>query len=172
MKKIAVIFLILFSVPGMAQNKKSTTSQNNNLPVYIIDSVKTSAAYFKYIAPDNISSVNVLKNLQYPVGVIYITLKDHSEFTKLLQAPLLSLNDIAKTNIPEPERLKPILFILDDKLLTDTVAIRIPSICVHKVTIVRAAETAYFKTVLPDVLLMMVSTKPPVIMIRGIASNN
>jgi hypothetical protein len=115
----------------------------------------------------------LVKDAQDPDNAkVYFTLHDHSKFETLSRSPLLSLNDISKVHLTGTERSKPILYILDGKLLTDTVAVRIPSICVRNVTIVKAAETSYLKTVLPDALLLMISTQIPGIMIKGAAAAN
>jgi hypothetical protein len=172
MKTIIAITLMLCSITVIAQTKKEPVNPSPAEPVFMIDSVKTAKAYFEYLDSNDIASFNVFKNQQYPDGVVYATLKDHNMALKLLRSPLLSLNDIAKANVPQAERSKPVLFMVDDKLLTDTAGVRIPSFFVYHVKVTKATETAYFKTALPDVLLMMISTKPSVAYIRGIAANN
>jgi hypothetical protein len=171
MKNLFTILLTLISMAGFAQTKAPFPVQKPS-PVYFIDSVKTdpSEPYYNYINANDIASINVSRDPGYPNGAIFITLKDHNIITKLRQDKLLSLSDIAKTNIPAADIRKPVLYLLDDKLLTDTVGVRIPSTFVKKVTITKASETAYFKTALPNVLLMMISTKPEQIMIRGLTA--
>jgi hypothetical protein len=164
------------NVPPANQDWVTVARPLSNQPVWIIDSVKVSAMDLNYIDPNEISNINIVKNAQYPDGAIYVTLKDHSLFTKLFQLPLLSLNDISKANIPASQIHKPVIYILDDKVLTDTALIRIPAVCITKVAVIAAVKTPYFKTALPNVLLMTISTapltrKPDHIMIRGAAAN-
>jgi hypothetical protein len=172
MKNLTAILLLLASLTGNAQTKKTQTETKPANPVYFIDSVKINAGepYLNYINPNDIASLNINRDPIYPNGAVFITLKDHNTFTKLRQDKLLSLNDIAKTNIPATDKRKPVLYLLDDKLLTDTAGVRIPFTFVKKVTIIKAAETPYFKTALPNVLLMMITTKPEELRIRGLAA--
>jgi hypothetical protein len=111
-------------VPSSNQDWVTFARPSSNQPVWIIDSVKVSAMDLNYIDPNEIANINIVKNAQYPDGAIYVTLKDHSLFTKLFQLPLLSLSDISKANIPAAKIHKPVIYILDDKVLTDTALIR------------------------------------------------
>jgi hypothetical protein len=147
-----------------SRNSKSwraikTSTAENHAPINVfIDSVKFSENILTYIGPNAINSIDVNKDSKYPNGVIWIKLKDHAILEKLLTDKWLSLSDIAKENLESSERNKPVLYLLNDKLLTDTTGIRIPSLCVSKVMVTKASETNYFKTVLPNVLLMMITT--------------
>lgn len=172
MKILAVLLLVLASLTGSAQTKDTHTVKKPANPTYFIDSIKVNPnqSYLNYINPNDIASINISKDPIYPDGAVFITLKDHNTFTKLRQDKWLSLGDIAKTNITVTDKRKPVLYLLDDKLLTDTAGVRIPSALVKKVTVVKATETPYFKTALPNVLLMMVSTKPEELRIRGLAA--
>ena len=172
MKKTILALLLLVSFSGIAQSKKGVTKQKSAIPVFMIDSIRVNKAYFDYMNANDIASFYEFRNEQYPDGILYITTKNPAEMLKYLQSPLVSLNDITKTNVPKADRKKPILYLLDNKLLTDTADVLIPSIRVLRVHIVKAAETAYFKTTLPNVLLMMISTRPPVIDIKGLTANN
>jgi hypothetical protein len=167
MKNLIIILLVLVSFKAGAQN--SNPSEAKIPPVYFIDSVKISDAspYLTYMNTDEVANIHVDKNKTYPNGVIFITLKDHRKLAEMLQDKLLSISDITKANISPSEKNSPVIYLLDDKLLTDTAGIRIPSKFVRQVTLTKADETAYFKTALPNVLLMKIATKPPVIMIRG-----
>jgi hypothetical protein len=167
MKNLVTVFLTLISLAGLAQTKAPVVTQKNS-PVYFIDSVKIDDSYINYLDPNDIALLTVGKdNPLYPNGAIYITLKDHSIANRLLQDKLLSLNNIWEANISGADKHKPVLYLVDDKLLTDTVGVRIPSAFVRNVTVVKAAETAYFRTALPNVLLMRISTKPQTIILRG-----
>lgn len=167
MKTVLTIVLAICAFIANAQNQ-STEKQTK--PDYFIDSVKVTNGdtyLLNFINPNDIASINVNKDKQYPNGAIFIKLKDHNILTKILEDKPLSIKDIWKANIPEAEKRRTVLYMLDDKLLTDTAAVRIPSMFVKKVTVVKASEMPYFKTALPNVLLMRISTKPEQIMIRG-----
>jgi hypothetical protein len=167
MKTIITIFLAIITLTGNAQIK-SPFAEKKSLPAYFLDSVKIDNAYLTYLNPDDIAAVNVYKDAKlYPNGAVFIALKDHTIVNKLLNDKLLSLNDIFKANVHEPDRRKPVVYLINDELLTDTSNIRIPSIFVKYVTIVKASETPYFKTALPNILLMKISTRPPTIRLRG-----
>lgn len=143
-------------------------------PAYIIDSVRLidGGVYSNYIDPNQIATINVVRDASlYPNGALFISLKDHSILTRLQQDKWLSLSDIASKSIADTGKAKPVLYILNDKLLTDTTGIKIPSICIAGVSLIRASETAYFKTALPDALILMISTKKvdeaPTIFLKG-----
>jgi hypothetical protein len=166
------IFILLLTVLTVKAQKPQPAQKTE--PAYIIDSVYLTAGklYIDFIGPQQIASINVIKHsVLYPDGAIAITLKDHNILTRLQKDKWLSLNDIAVKNGVNFNKNQPVLYILNDKLLMDTTAIRIPSICIANMSLIRAAETAYFKTVLPDALILMISTKtvdqPAIIWIRG-----
>jgi hypothetical protein len=201
MKRLLILLLIFASLPSMAQitvqpskliiqtskkviddsiassNSKSwraikTSTAESHAPFdVVIDSVKFSENILTYIGPNAISSLDVNKDSKYPNGVIWIKLKDHAILEKLLNDKWLSLSDIAKENLESIERNKPVLYLLNGKLLTDTTGIRIPSLCLGKILVTKASETNYLKTVLPNVLIMMITTttfpKPDPVRLRG-----
>lgn len=168
MKNLIIILLGLLSFTASAQDSKPLDAKIPP-PAYFIDSIKVNDAspYLTYMNPDEIANVHIDKDKTYPHGAIFITLKDHRKLAEMLQDKLLSISDITKANISPSEKNNQVIYLLDDKLLTDTAGIRVPSKFVRQVTLIKANETAYFKTALPNVLLMKISTKPPVIRIRG-----
>ena len=107
------------------------------------------------------------KDNKYPGGSIYITLKDHNRLAELMNDKLLSLKQIAYTHVDIAERDKKILYLINDVLLTDTTNVSIPSKYIKKVDVVPAGNMPYFKTAMPNVLLLKISTKDPVMHIRG-----
>jgi hypothetical protein len=164
MKILATFLFTLATLAAGAQVKP---------PLYFLDSIQVSPEYMNYITylnPDDISAVHVDKDVKYPNGAVFISFKDHTLVDKLLKDKILSLNDIRNANVAKADMRKPVIYLIDDKLLTDTANVRIPSMLVRYVTVVKAAETAYFKTALPNVLLMRISTKPPQLRIRGEAA--
>ena len=163
MRKALTLLLMLASASTFAQSMQVQTKMP--APTIIVDSVLVNNSYLSSISPDEIQSVDVKRVPEFPNGVIYITTKDKAKAMGLLASPLLSLNDIVKKHIKVSK--KPIIFIIDGTMLTDTLNVRIPSSTLHGVIIKEAAETAYFKTALPNVLIMMISTKPITINIRG-----
>ncbi|WPU93469.1 hypothetical protein SNE25_29570 [Mucilaginibacter sabulilitoris] len=168
-----ILTLFLFTLAALAAGAQIKSSSLNRIkpPLYFLDSVKVSNEYITYLNPDEISDVHVDKNEKYPNGALFISLKDHSIVGKLLKDKLLSLNDIRSANTAKADRHKAVIYIIDDKLLTDTANVRIPAMFVKNVSVVKAAETPYFKTALPNVLLMRISTKPPQLRIRGEAAS-
>lgn len=174
MKNQTIALLVFFSLQGIAQDNLPTNKRPKEF-IYIIDSVKINPGiYFKCFDFSDVFNIKV--NEQDTKIVISGSFTDPALFSKLVQSKLLSLNEITNTNLGEFNRTNPILYILNDKLLTDTTGVRIPAMCLTKVTVLKASETAYFKIALPNVLLLMISTKPIVsrnrkIMIRGLASN-
>ena len=160
MKKVLTAFIMLSSLCCFAQTSKP-------MPAIYVDSALVSESYFKSISPGDILRVDVQRAAEFPNGVIYITTKNKLQTQALPKSPLLSLADIAKTNLLPSLRSKPIIFQLDGVMITDTAYVRIPALAIKGIIIKAAAEMPYFKTALPNVVLLMISTKPPTIMIRG-----
>ncbi len=165
MKKLFILLLVLTSACGFAQTHSVAQ------PAIYVDSMMVNINYMNYMHADDILSVDVQRKAEFPDGVIYITTKDKQKTQNLLKSPLLSLKDIVKANIAPGKQSKPIVFLLDGALLTDTANVRIPSLAIYSVKVASADEAPYFKTALPNVLLLKIATKPPV-MIRGESQGN
>lgn len=160
MKKLLILILVLLSAYGFAQTKSAS------MPAIVVDSMLVDINYANYLPPHDIVNIDVRSKEKFPNGVIYVTSKDKQKTLKLLKSPLLSLKDIVKAKVASVDLSKPIIFLLDGALLTDTTNVRIPSLAVYSVEL--AGEDApYFKTALPNVLLLKIATKPPVLMIKG-----
>ena len=178
MKNIILVLLLFIGFIGKGQVKATVPARQllTPKPVYLIDSIKVDERYLKYIDPEEIASLNVFKDaLNYHDGAVFIQLKEKGLLERLMHSKWLSLGEIAGQNIKVADKQKPVLYLVDEKLLTDTSNVRIPVICLNKVSIVKASETEYFKTALPDVLIMMIATKPlsdkpPSVIIRGDAA--
>lgn len=169
--KILALLLFTLTVLAAGAQVKSPAVNQIKPPLYFLDSVQISSEYITYLNPEDISDVHVNKDQKYPNGAVFISLKDHSTVGKLLKDKLLSLYDILNLNTAKADRHKPVIYIIDEKLLTDTANVRIPAMFIKNVSVVKAAETPYFKTALPNVLLMRISTKPPKLIIRGEAAS-
>lgn len=163
MKKALPALLMLLSAHCFAQ----TMHLSQPKPAIYVDSALVNESYFKSISPDDILRVDVKRASEFPNGVIYITTKNKQQTQTLLKSQLLSLADIATANLPPSLRSKPVIFQLDRTILTDTAKVRIPALAVRGIIIKEAADTPYFKTALPNVVLLIISTKPPTIFIRG-----
>jgi hypothetical protein len=189
MNKLLGILLVMCSLSAMGQTAKGLAAKLQGLtldsdamwsgpyvlpPIYakyqeekaaikpecFLDSVRMDFSILSYLDPHEIGNIILTKDKKkYPDGAFFLTLKDHNFFLKLCQSKILSLSDIFNTYATKKEKHKPIIFLLDEKLLTDTTAIRIPDMALFQVTIAQASEVPYFKTALPNVLLMKVTTK-------------
>ena len=138
------------------------------MPAIFVDSVLVDSSYYKFLNTNYIENIDIKRtSAAFPGGIIYITTKDKPKTDSLLKSPLKSLADIVKQYVPSSAKSKPIIFLLDGAMLTDTANVRIPALAIRGVTIKKAADIPYFKTALPNIIMMMISTKPPVIMIRG-----
>nr|WP_294790763.1 hypothetical protein [uncultured Mucilaginibacter sp.] len=166
MKKLLILLLAVTSARSFAQTHPTA------MPAVIIDSVLVNINYVNYLPPADIVNIDVQRRAEFPNGVIYVTSKDKQKTQNLLKSPLLSLKDIVKANLGAREQSKPIIFLLDGALLTDTANVRIPALAIYSVKVARSDEAPYFKTALPNVLLLKIATKPPVIMIRGESQGN
>lgn len=140
-------------------------------PAYYVDSIKmdSTANVLHFINPNQIKKITIERDARHKNGAIYITLKNHKVLDSLLNDRQLSLQEILNSNVKADEQKNKALFIWDDKLITDTTNIHFPSKKITRVTVIKASEMPYFKTAFPDMLIVMVSTKPPVIYIRGAA---
>lgn len=165
MKRILLLLPLFFSLYGFGQQQLSTARLR---PAIIIDSALVNENYFKYLLAEDIARVDVKRDeAEFKDGVIYITTKNKLKTDSLLKSPLRSLKDIVKANIPLQAKQKPIIFLLDGVLLTDTLNVHIPALAIRKVTIKKSADMPYFKTALPKVIMLIIATKPPVTLVRG-----
>ncbi|MBD1387516.1 hypothetical protein IDJ75_19685 [Mucilaginibacter rigui] len=173
MKWLLISLLATIAVKANAQNNILLPNPRERTPaplIVFIDSVKMDSNsgmnYLSWLDPNDILNIFVKKDKVYQQGAIYITLKKHNTLVDLLKDKRMSLNDILIANLSENKGNKSILYFIDEKLITDTLGVRIPSKYVKKVTIIKAEEMPYFKSAFPDTILMMISTKPPVVYIR------
>jgi hypothetical protein len=128
--------------------------------VYMVDSVKVNRSLVNYLDLNQVLDISTNKSAEYPKGLIFIKLKNVIVFEMLLHDKFLSLNDITNKYISETEKHKPVLYLLDKELLTDTAGIRIPEMCLANITVAKASETPYFKTAFPGISIMMITTRP------------
>ena len=148
---LAAIFLLPF-ISAKAQNVSKPA------PTIIVDSVEISMKAFELFDSNDIKDVRVERKSKYPNGVIYITLKDHNVLLNFLTSKKLSLQDLTTMHLSKEDKGKPIIYLMNGKLLTDTTDVIIMADRYYNVTITKAAETPYFKQAIPNVLIMMVST--------------
>ncbi len=127
-------------------------------PIIMVDSITMPHNILTFIKPEDIKAVHVEKSKDYADGIIYVAMKDHQVLLDLLKGKMLSLNDLKNTYVPAADRKKPILYVMDFKLLTDTAGIRIPSAHYHKVNVFKGEDSPYFKTVLPNALIVTINT--------------
>ena len=160
------------SLIGRAQSVlyPNPREQRPSQVIYLVDSIKMDSninmSYLSYLNPNDILNISLGKNPPYINGAVYITLKNHQSLIDFLKDKPISLSEISKANLSEAKRTQPILYFLDDKLVTDTTNIRLPSKRVTSVTVIEADEMPYFKTTFPNALVLLISTKPQDIYIR------
>ena len=154
MRRIIITALLILAFLG----SKAQHIDNQVKPVVMIDSVPIPYNSLSQIDPQTIASVNIQKDKMYPGGVIYITLKDSTQAGKILKSKKLSLQDLADKYIPKEDKGRPILFVMNRELVTDTSNVRIFSDLYYSVGVVKAEDSPYFKNAFPKALLLMVST--------------
>ncbi len=132
---------------------------NTAKPTIMVDSVQVPYNSLGQINPQSINTVVVLKNKQFPDGVIYITLKDPKQMQTILKSKKFSLQDLANKYIEKADKGKPILYIMNHDLVTDTSNFRILSDLYYSVAVVKAKDSPYFKKAFPNTVLLMVSTQ-------------
>jgi hypothetical protein len=140
------------------------TSENISDRIYeipealMIDSTIVDPHYMNWFAPNHVGAVDMMKS---PKGVLNLTLKNEyrGDLQKILESKLLSITDIKNIYLDKANKNKQVIYLLNDDMLTDTANIKIPEICLLHVSIAKASETPYFKTAMPNILIMMISTK-------------
>ncbi len=151
MKKTLLLFCIVVALASA--NAQSLTPSK---PIVVVDSITMPHNILTFIKPDDIKATQV--EISKDNDIIYVTMKDHQVVLDLLKHKMLSLNDLKNTYVQAADRKKPVLYVMDFSLLTDTTGIRIPSMYYHKVNVVKSEDTPYFKTVLPNALIMIINT--------------
>jgi hypothetical protein len=166
------MILMVASLIGRTQSVlyPSPREQRPSRVIYFVDSIKMDSninmSYLSYLNPNDILNISIGKNPPYINGAVYITLKNHQSLIDFLRDKPISLSEISKSNLSEAKRMQPIIYFLDDKLITDTTNIRLPSKRVTGVILIDANEMPYFKTTFPNALVLLISTKPREIYIR------
>ena len=166
-----ILLLLAFAI-GKAQNSiTASVARSMESVAIVVDSVEVAQNSLNLIDPQSIKKIDVVRNSKYPGGVLYITLKDHSLLAKLSKEKPVSLAQITDSEITAEDKKRPRIYILDNRLVTDTSAIRIQPSQYHHIRIIPASDAPYFKTTFPNAILVIVTTTPPAaggpIMIRG-----
>jgi len=151
MKKTLLLFSIVIALASA--NAQSLTPSK---PIILVDSITMPHNILTFIKPDDIKAVQVERSKDN--DIVYVTMKDHQVVLDLLKHKMLSLNDLKNTYVQAADRKKPILYVMDYSLLTDMASIRIPATYYHKVNVVKSDDTPYFKTVLPNALIITINT--------------
>jgi hypothetical protein len=157
MKKVLPLLFILIPLVNYAQSSilsPDPHEKNVKWPVIFIDSVRMDSInnYLMFIDAKQIADLRIANDGKYPNGAMFIKLKNHKLLEELMNDKQLSPYDIVKGYVQPLDFYAPVIYILNDKLLTDTARIRIPASKVHTVTVTHAAETAYFKRAFRDPL--------------------
>lgn len=122
----------------------------------MIDSVPIPYNSLSQINPQTIKSINIQKD--NAGGVVYITLKDSTQVGKILKSKKLSLQDLADKYVSKEDKGRPILYVMNRELVTDTSNVRILADLYHSVGVMKAGDSPYFKKAFPKALLLMIST--------------
>jgi hypothetical protein len=105
-----------------------------------------------YLDPENVESVWVVKgedSINKKSGIIYITTKNH--------LPPLTLADISRGQPGLKE--KNVLYIIDDKMITDTINVRIDSSIIVRIEAVHSADIPYLVKGGEPFGVLLISTK-------------
>ena len=165
------MLLIFISVCTRAQSSLQPDPHLRSVkdaPVFV-DSVELDKGHsiLNFIETSEIADIKVIgPGEKFKNGAMYIMLKDPGLLNRLMQEKQLSLMEIMKAKVTPEEVTRPVVYILNDKIVTDTAGIRTPASRVYNVDVIRASETAYFKTAFPSALIVNISTHPPKIYIR------
>jgi hypothetical protein len=155
------ILITLLLVGAFASSNAQQIPQLNGQimpshPIVIVDSVPMEFNTLKVLDTALIKSMNVVNN-SYP-GIVYITLKDHNSIKNLTRAKKLSLKQLTDAHVAKADKRRPIIYLMDHVLVTDTTGIRIPTEKFYSIQVIKAADTPYLKQAFPDALLLTVST--------------
>lgn len=150
---ILIALLMLAFISSGAQHIDNVAK-----PAIMLDSVQMPYNSINQLNPSTVKSMNTTRNNKFPDGVIYMTLKDPSEVQTILKSKQLSLQQLADKYIEKADKGKPILYVMNDKLVTDTSNVRILSDGPYNITVLNAKYLPYFKTAFPKALLLMVQT--------------
>ncbi len=153
MKKTLLLFCLLAAFAS-AKAQQLVSSK----PIILVDSVTMPHNIMSFIKDEYIKEINVEKSKDYDDGIIKVTLKDHQVLTELLKGKMLTLNDLKNTHVLPADQKKPLLYVMNFNLITDTAGIRIPSAHYYKVDVVKGENTPYFKKVLPNAMIMVINT--------------
>jgi hypothetical protein len=145
--KIFVIALLLFIWQGQTQAQTSTTTFPP--PDYYIDSVKIGFP-LTWMNPQNIAAISVSQgNETHPNGSIYLTWKTpHPVF--------FSLADVSDAD--PTLKGKPIFYIIDDSLISDTTNVRIEAANIFQVHRLDSPHVRYLPKDTGPLTLVLIET--------------
>ena len=165
MKKILFTLLLILAFGFSKAQLSGRVSSLNS--VIFVDSVKMEFNTLNDLDTSVIRSMNTVnKNSMY--DTVYVTLKDHNYIKNLKRAKKLSLKELTDTHITKADKGKPIIYIMDNWLLTDTAGVSISTEKFYAVKVTKAIETPYLKQAFPQALLFEIFT---IINIRGNNAN-
>lgn len=165
MKKILVTLLLILAF-GFSQAQLSGRVRSVNSVIFV-DSVKMEFNTLNDLDTSVIRSMNIVnKNAMY--DTVYVTLKDHNYIKNLKRAKKLSIKELTDTHITKTDKGKPIIYIMNNWLLTDTAGVSISTEKFYTVKVTKATETPYLKQAFPEALLFKIFT---IINIRGNDAN-
>jgi hypothetical protein len=149
MKQLISILVFLWTIHASAQVKPVTST--NKPPAFYLDSVKVNSNYL-FIDPGNIESVDVVKGYDTSAdtyGKVFIKMKN-----KNLLASLKQITDVQASKNRESQ----VLYIVDNKIITDTVNVRFDTSYIKSVHFTSAASIQYLKGS-PQITICTIETK-------------
>jgi len=152
MKTLIILFWLSVSLVTYGQQKTKPAAEWQ--PIYFLDStiVELSQLHFD---PDKLAEIKVDGNYYDSAkqihGKVFITSKQPNSYN------FLTIHDIAKTYYNG--NYSPIIFILDNDLLKDTLNFKIDSSYVLKIELIKATEIDYLKNTFPNLIILKIVTR-------------
>jgi len=182
MKVAFTVILSLIFYSGFTQTQKSSNSNYNpdqfdisHIKIYhqkdhtndfhvqyYLDSAKMWS--IPYMDGKDIMDVKVKKgvdSINKISGKIYITLNHPHHF--------ITIDELTRKFIPNFDSKKqPIIYAIDEKLLTDVANIVFDINYIKDVTILKGSQIKYFKGTLPKSIVFMIDTQSAPVVLRGV----
>ncbi|QQL48631.1 hypothetical protein [Mucilaginibacter ginkgonis] len=146
--------------------QKAEIALNGRLPaIYKVDGTLLNDKATDYLKEKDIEVKKIVHTPFPQRDTVYITLKDRKLLTKILLATRLTVQQIAQQNVSGISKTSQIIFLLNDTLITQTAKLKISSLKVFNIKVLRATKTSYY-TNFPDVTFLYIYTKPVPFYIR------
>ena len=163
------LLLFLLAITSLAYGQSTLIHKpDHKSGAYFIDSIRVNALTMNYINPNDIKDVYLSQNFFDKEtnlrGALYITTNNVKAYNLINLDEIKKARGIAVTGAA--------IYMVDNQFIKDTQYFKLPSSCIHHITVTKGTEFDSLKSDLPNLSIVNIITKDNVpkskgLMIRG-----